>query len=81
MVQLSGSISSIFLFTGFTKLRVLNIGKNDIGDEGMGMILETLQDNKSLTELNIEKCGLSSKGTYQCVSIQLVGCMLIHSGG
>ena len=42
---------------------MLNLGKNDIGDAGMAMVLKTLQDNESLTELKVEKCGLSVKGT------------------
>ena len=33
------------------------------------MILETLQDNKSLTELKAENCALSIKGTYASVAI------------
>ena len=61
MVQFSGSISSFFYSQVLIKLRTFNIGKNDISDEGMGMILETLQDNKSLTELNIEKCDCLQK--------------------
>ena len=53
----------IHIYIGFTTLQVLDIGKNDIGDLGMAMVLETLQDNESLIELRLEKCGLSVKGT------------------
>ena len=45
-------------------LRILNVGKNDIGDNGMALILEGLEGNKSLTELKVEECGLSVKGSH-----------------
>ena len=44
-------------------LQYLNIFKNDIGDEGMAIISEALQHNKSLTTLLVGWCGLSVKGT------------------
>ena len=47
-------------------LQDLNIMENDIGDEGMAVISETLQHNKSLTKLDIQQCGLSVKGTVVC---------------
>ena len=47
-------------------LQVLNMMNNDIGDEGIAVISETLQHNKSLTRLRIEQCGLSVKGTVVC---------------
>ena len=43
-------------------LRVLDVHRNDISDDGMAAISEALQNSKSLTELNIEECGLSVKG-------------------
>ena len=45
------------------KLQYLNIGNNDIGDEGIAIISEALQHNKSVTTLKIVNCGLSVKGT------------------
>ena len=42
---------------------MLNVSHNDIGDDGMAVILEALQHNKSLTILGVTKCGLSVKGT------------------
>ena len=39
---------------------------NDIGDEGITIISEVLQHNKSLTKLKVEECGLSMKGTVMC---------------
>ena len=50
--------------TGCATLRVLDIGGNDIGDEGLKILSEALQHNKSLTKLDIGQCGLSLKGSY-----------------
>ena len=47
-------------------LQCLAMSLNDIGDEGMAIISETLQHNKSLTELWVVRCGLSVKGTVMC---------------
>ena len=42
---------------------MLDVSFNDIKDDGMAVISEALQDNKSLTTLGVEQCGLSVKGT------------------
>ena len=47
-------------------LRVLRVSLNDIGDDGMAVISEALQNNKSLTKLYIYNCGLSVKGNVVC---------------
>ena len=47
-------------------LQWLLMGLNGIGEEWMLIILEALQHNKSLTRLNVSKCGLSVKGTVVC---------------
>ena len=47
-------------------LQELDMGSNDIGDDGMAVISESLLHNKSLTELNVSWCGLSVKGTVVC---------------
>ena len=47
-------------------LQELNVGSNDIGDDGIAVISEALQHNKSLTILWVEQCGLSVKGTVVC---------------
>ena len=47
-------------------LQELNIGDNNIGDDGIAVISEALQHNKSCTTLRVQKCGLSAKGSY-CV--------------
>ena len=60
------------IITGSATLRVLNVSRNDIGDEGMGIISEALQHNKSLTKLVVLNCGLSVKGTVCSVWINNV---------
>ena len=47
-------------------LQVLIMSNNDIGDDGMAVISEALQHNKSFTTLRVELCGLSVKGTVVC---------------
>jgi len=43
-------------------LQVLNMCHNPISDEGISLIVEGLQCNRSLAILNLSKCGLSAKG-------------------
>ena len=54
------------IIIGSATLRILNASRNDIGDDGMAVISEALQNNKSLTSLNVLKCGLSVKGNVVC---------------
>ena len=56
----------MYCITGSATLRILDVSENDIGDEGMGIISEALQHNRSLTTLRVEQCGLSVKGTVVC---------------
>ena len=58
---------STIIITGSATLRVLDVSDNDIGDDGMAVISEALQHNKSLTTLRVLQCGLSVKGTVVCV--------------
>ena len=51
------------IITGSATLKVLDVSNNDIGDEGMAIISEALQHNKSLTILDVLRCGLSVEGT------------------
>ena len=53
---------STVIITGSTTLRVLDVGRNEVGDDGISMISEELQYNNSLTELSVGGCGLSVKG-------------------
>ena len=57
---------STVIITGSATLRVLAVSSNDIGDDGMAVISEALQHNKSLTTLVVAQCGLSVKGTVVC---------------
>ena len=44
-------------------LKVLNMWKNPIGDAGISQLMDGLCLNTTLTELNVENCGISAKGT------------------
>ena len=57
---------STVIITGSATLRVLDVNLNDIGDDGMAVISETLQHCRSLTRLWVGGCGLSVKGTVVC---------------
>ena len=57
---------SIVIITGSATLRELNVGDNDINDDGMAVISEALQHSKSLTTLSVVECGLSVKGIVVC---------------
>ena len=46
-----------------SSLRELYMRDNDIGDDGMSSVADGLQCNKTLTELNVQGCGFSVKGT------------------
>ena len=59
------------VITGSATLKVLNVSYNDIGDEGMAIISEALQHNKSLTRPSVQQCGLSVKGTVASVWIKM----------
>jgi len=54
---------STVIITGSITLRRLNVSGNDIGDNGMSVITEGLQSNKTLAKLNVSGCELSVKGT------------------
>ena len=42
----------------------LNIGINNIGDDGVRHVTEGLQQNDTLTELGLYDCKISVKGNY-----------------
>ena len=56
-------VTSVIIITDSAILRVLNVGDNNTGDEGMAIIFEELQHSKLLTTLDVQRCGLSVKGT------------------
>ena len=44
-------------------LQELDMGRNDIGDDGVSAVADGLQCNNTLTKLNVQVCGFSVKGT------------------
>ena len=56
-------VMSTVIITGSTTLRELNVSYNNNGDNGILMITEGLQSNKTLAKLNVSGCVLSVKGT------------------
>ena len=63
---ITGAVYISQLLTATRTLQDLNMRDNDVGDEGIKVISEALQHNKSLTSLWILECGLSVKGTVIC---------------
>ena len=60
---------STVIITGSATLRVLDVGYNDIGDDGMAVISEALHHNKSLTAMDVGSCEFSMKGTvFWCIT-------------
>ena len=54
---------STVIITGSTTLRELDVSSNQIADNGISLITEGLQSNKTLIKLNVSRCDLSVKGT------------------
>ena len=52
------------------KLQHLNIGSNEIGDDGVSHITEGLQQNDTLTKLMLHDCEISAKGN--CIAITTI---------
>ena len=65
-IVITGAVYISQLLNVTHTLQVLIMFSNDIGDDGMAVISEALQHNKSLTKLNVGGCGLSVKGTVVC---------------
>ena len=45
-------------------LEHLDIGRNNIGDDGTKDVMEGLQQNGALTELHLDEHAISVKGNY-----------------
>ena len=56
-------VISTVIITGSTTLKELDVSFNDIGDNGISVITEELQSNKTLTKLDVSWCEFSVKGT------------------
>ena len=55
------------VIAGSATLRVLDVGDNDYGDNGMEVISKALRHNQLLTELYIYNCMIGVKGTQCCL--------------
>ena len=69
---------STVIITASTTLRELDVSFNDIGDNGISVITEGLQSNKTLTKLNVSRCRFSVIGSY--CTIQYVLICLMDNG-
>ena len=64
---ITGAVYISQLLNVLRTLQKFDMSSNDIGDDGMAVITEALQHNKSLTRLRVNRCGLSVKGIIVCV--------------
>ena len=53
---------TVIITTDTITLEVLNVGFNEIGDDGVAMISEELQHKNSLIELSFAGCGILTQG-------------------
>ena len=64
----TGAICIKTLLMENKKLQVLNIGGNQIGNEGVAAVCEPLYNyNTTLTELRMFNCGISVEGKYYII--------------
>jgi len=63
------------IITGSASLRVLNVGGNPIGDDGISLMVDHLHHNTTLNELNVQLCGVSAKGTISIVCNVVLYCI------
>ena len=49
------------MITGSPSLRVLDVSKNPVGDDGISLCLQHIN---TLTEMNVHQCRLSVEGSY-----------------
>ena len=61
-IVITGAVYTSQLLNVTHTLQELKMRRNDIGDDGMAVISEALQHNKSVTTLNVAGCELSVKG-------------------
>ena len=64
----TGAICIKTLLMENKKLQVLNIGGNEIGNEGVAAVCEPLYNyNTTLIELRMGNCGISVEGKYYII--------------
>jgi len=63
----TGAICTKVLLMKNKKLRVLNISRNHIGNEGVAAVCEEFRKKNTLTKLQlyVNDCGLSVEGMYR----------------
>ena len=61
---ITGAIAISKLLVGNCSLQKLNVCRNNIGDDGISVIVKQLQHITTLTTLYVSECGLSAKGNY-----------------
>ena len=52
------------------------MGGNPIGDDGLSLVIDGLQHNKTLTKLYVYECRLSAKGTMHAIVVPVI-CSLV----
>ena len=81
VINCTGAVYISQLLNVTHTLQDLDMEGNDIGDDGMAVISEALQHNKSFTKLNVIQCGLSVKGnstiSYSYTSVHTVAIFVI----
>ena len=60
----TGAICIKTLLRENKKLQVLDVGVNQISNEGVAAICEVLHHNTNVTKLRMHECGLSVEGKY-----------------
>lgn len=64
-----------------SSLEVLDVSRNDIGDNGISVILKELHFNNTLSKLTMENCRLSMRGIFILILAILYGCMFSFCTG
>ena len=59
-------------------MQYLDISSNSIGDDGLQQLTESIESNNMLTELHMQRCCLSPKGTVAICSFSLVLCSISY---
>jgi len=61
-----------FLKSNNLHLAVLSLCSNNIGDDGVSMIVEALQCSRNLTQLSLDHCEISVKGTVLHINVAMM---------
>jgi len=69
-------VNSIVGFLKNYNLEILHINGNSIGDNGMSVMMNGLQQNKTLVQLHVKECEFSAKGTLHSTYVHNAGACL-----